>query len=351
MAKKKRSSKTVEKHSETVTKHRHGEKTRNAIEEKLGDGQITADEFVQIFHGYDRDGNGYLERSEVDNFLWDLLNSSLIGTSGKKLSPEDFAEVKAVFMSEFDSNNDGKISLDEMLGLLSDEESFYGSFRTEFDQQLSGQNYMKVWKKYDRDLSGFLERGEIKNFLRDLSQQSGKELNDKQLEHYTQQCVDLFDANNDGKLSMGELSRMLPHSENFVQLTLDKAFALHKLKQSDVDRLLDRYDRDGNGTLEGRELTDLIKDMLGIIQQGSFYNESDVFDVREAILKGCDRDGDGRINRKELAVILLTLANSGTYTDDASYTRAADSERIYQGRKSQHILSYIRVGGDRKTGQ
>ena len=33
----------------------------------------------------------------------------------KKLSPEDYAQVKAVFMSEFDANNDGKISLDEVL--------------------------------------------------------------------------------------------------------------------------------------------------------------------------------------------------------------------------------------------
>lgn len=350
MAKKKR---TVETLKETTSTVRLGDRTRNAFEEKLGpDGHITADDFIQIFHGYDKDGNGYLERAEVDNFLWDLFNSALIGNgTGKKLSSKDFVHVKSVFMSEFDENKDGKISLDEILGILSPEESFYASFRTEFADQLSGHNYMKVWKKYDRDLSGYLERNEIKNFLQDLSQESGKKLGEQRLEQYTQQCVDLFDANNDGKLSMGELSRMLPHSENFVQLTLDKAFAMHRLKQSDVDTLLDRYDKDNNGTIEGQELTSLVRDMLGVVQQGSFYNDADVYDVKEAIFKGCDRDQDGRINRKELAVILMSLANSGTHSDDTSQTRAADADRIFQGRKSQHILSYIRVDGDKKSSQ
>ena len=54
-----------------------------------------------------------------------------------------------------------------------------------------------------------------------------------------------------------------------------------------------------------------------MVQQGFFYNDADVYDVNKAIFKGCDLDQDGRINRKELAVILqlMTLANSGTVPD------------------------------------
>lgn len=35
-----------------------------------------------------------------------------------------------------------------------------------------------------------------------------------------------------------------------------------------------------------------------------------MYDLEQAILKGCDVDGNGRIDRRELAVILLAILNS-----------------------------------------
>lgn len=46
-------------------------------------------------------------------------------------------------------------------------------------------------------------------------------------------------------------------------------------------------------------------------QKDGYYNASDVYDLERALLRGCDIDRDGHINRKELAVILLAIADSG----------------------------------------
>ncbi|OQV15746.1 Calbindin-32 [Hypsibius exemplaris] len=329
---------------------RKGQKSRNFIEDTLkasgNSGSlrpVTADHFLEIWKYYDKDGNGFLEREELDRFLNDFLNSSIVGM-GSHVSESEVAALKQTFLEEFDENKDGKISIGELTGILPVDESFFVLFRLDGGAD-NGIDYMKIWKKYDRDLSGFIEKNELKQFLHDLikNQKSGAgrdvHVTDKRLNEYTKTIMDLFDVNGDGKLGLSELSRMLPASENFVQLVLDKALSLDKLSQKDVDQLIQKYDKDGNGTLEGTELANLVTDILELTQKDGFYNASDVYDLQQAILKGCDVDHDGRIDRRELAVILLAILNAGV---EGVHDYAEDyNRRVYQGRKSQHILSYV----------
>lgn len=312
---------------------------------------MRADTFLQIFRHYDRDGNRYLEKQELDAFLKDLLNSSMF-SAASTVTDEEVAALRSTFLEEFDGNRDGKLSVGELSTILPVDEGFFALFRLDNATE-NGVDYMKIWKKYDRDLSGYIERDELKEFLRDLMKNASADrhepVNEDRLDQYTQTVMELFDVNNDGKLGLSELCGMLPDSENFVQLALDKAFALDRLSQNDVDRLISKYDKDGNGTLEGGELTKLVHDVLAMTQKNGYYNASDVYDLEQALLKGCDIDHDGRINRKELAVILLAIADSGGDNDNIQNAADEFSRRVFQGRKGQHIMSYVPITEHSKT--
>ncbi|KNC24541.1 Calbindin-32, partial [Lucilia cuprina] len=56
------------------------------------------------------------------------------------------------------------------------EENFLLLFR--FDNPLeSSVEFMKIWREYDTDNSGYIEADELKNFLRDLLKEA-KKIND-----------------------------------------------------------------------------------------------------------------------------------------------------------------------------
>ncbi|XP_055328863.1 calbindin-32-like [Paramacrobiotus metropolitanus] len=299
---------------------RKGIKTRNFIDSKLQKhhGEVkplTADKFLDIWKHYDADASRFLEKEEIRRFLKDFMNSALLSSA----SPQNVTETEAdqlyeLFMEEFDENKDGVISIRELTAVLPVEESFFALFRT-VNPPESGIDYMKIWKKYDVDGSGYIESDELRNFLRDLLARAKPpvKVDEKTLEEYSKELMTLFDVNNDGKLGLQELIRLLPAQQNFVKLTLDHAHSLKRLNQSDINKLLDRYDKDGNGTLEGTELSNLVRDILEdqVAFTGAKYDARDVYEIEQALLKGCDVDGNGRIDRKELAVILLAITRSG----------------------------------------
>ncbi|XP_055347695.1 calbindin-32-like [Paramacrobiotus metropolitanus] len=331
--------------------NRKGGRARSYIDNKLRtkNGELvplSADAFQQIYLHYDRDGNGYLERDEIDKFLKDYLNSSLIGLGEQtRVTDEEAQELRGMFMEEFDENKDGRISLRELTSILPVEESFFVMFRHD-NKWEKGTDYMKIWKKYDRDMSGYIEIDELKTFLRDVVQRANpnQPVKEDRLDEYTRMIMEAYDTNKDGKLGMSELAKLLPPEENFVQRVLDKAISLHKVSSSDVEQILNKYDKDNSGTLEGNELSNLVREILSVTQ--SYYNASDVYEMEQALLKGCDVNNDGRIDRRELALIIQAIANSQT-SDDHSHEQKTDlARRVYQGRKSQYILSYVPLDAD-----
>lgn len=68
--------------------------------------------------------------------------------------------------------------------------------------------------------------------------------------------------------------------------------------------------QDHSGTLEGAELSNLAREMLSVTQKDGYYNAADVYELEKALLKGCDLNQDGRIDRRELALIIGAIANA-----------------------------------------
>ena len=144
-------------------------------------------------------------------------------------------------MEAYDDNKDGKIEIREMAQLLPLEESFLLLFR--FDNPLeSSVEFMKLWREYDSDNSGYIEADELKNFLRDLLKEAKKEaLDEDKLVEYTDTLLSIFDSNKDGKLQLSEMAKLLPVKENFLNRSTFRGAS--KITKEDIERVFSLYDR------------------------------------------------------------------------------------------------------------
>ncbi|XP_031328270.1 calbindin-32-like [Photinus pyralis] len=268
--------------------------------------KLSANQFMEVWSHYDRDGNGYIEGSELDGFLREFVSSAnMTDIAPEAVSDEMLTELKACFMEAYDDNQDGKIDIRELAQLLPMEENFLLLFR--FDNPLeSSVEFMKIWREYDTDGSGYIEADELKNFLRDLLKEAKKinDVSEDKLIEYTDTMLQVFDSNKDGRLQLSEMAKLLPVRENFLCRQVFKGAT--KLTKDDIERVFALYDRDNNGTIENEELRGFLKDLLELVKKD--YDAQDLLDFEETILRGVDYNQDGKINKKELTMILLAIA-------------------------------------------
>ncbi|XP_052122095.1 calbindin-32 isoform X2 [Frankliniella occidentalis] len=267
--------------------------------------KLSAHQFMEVWSHYDKDGNGYIEGTELDGFLREFVSSAnATDVSPEAMSDAMLLELKQCFMEAYDDNQDGKIDIRELAQLLPMEENFLLLFR--FDNPLdSSVEFMKIWREYDTDGSGYIEADELKNFLRDLLKEAKiNDVSEDKLIEYTDTMLQVFDANHDGRLQLSEMAKLLPVKENFLCRQVFKGAT--KLTKDDIERVFSLYDRDNNGTIENEELRGFLKDLLELVKKD--YDATDLREFEETILQGVDYNKDGKINKKELTMILLALA-------------------------------------------
>jgi Ca2+-binding EF-hand superfamily protein len=100
------------------------------------------------------------------------------------------------------------------------------------------------------------------------------------------------------------MAKLLPVKENFLCRQVFKG--AKTLTKEDIEGVFNLYDRDNNGSIENEELRGFLKDLLELAKKD--YDAEDLKEFEETILQGVDYDKDGKISRKELTMILLTLA-------------------------------------------
>ncbi|KAG7470008.1 hypothetical protein MATL_G00134770 [Megalops atlanticus] len=251
--------------------------------------EISASQFLDIFHHYDNDGNGYIEGKELQNFIRELQQA-------RKQAGLELTEQMKAFVEEYEQNAEGKIGIVELVQILPTEENFLLFFR----QQLkSCTEFMQAWRNYDADHSGYIEADELKNFLKDLLQKAEKQYDDKKLEEYTQTTLKIFDSNNDGKLCLAEMARLLPDQENFLL-----KFQGVKMARKEFNKIFELYDRDGNGYMDENELDALLKDLCE--KNKKVLDISKTSTYKNAIMALSD---GGKLYRTELALVLCADDN------------------------------------------
>ncbi|XP_076112471.1 calbindin-32-like isoform X6 [Mytilus galloprovincialis] len=272
--------------------------------------QITAAQFMDVWNHYDDDGNGYIEGKELDGFLVELVTSINNEDVGPEvLSPTALEDAKQLVLNAFDENSDGRIDIAELAQILPTEETFLLLFRR--DNPLdSSVEFMKVWKEYDKDRSGYIEADELKTFLYDLLKRCKRQadVSEEQMITYTDTVLQLFDRNKDGKLQLSEMAKLLPVKENFLCRPVFKN--ANRLTTDDIDRVFSLYDRDNNGNIEDEELCGFLKDLMELVEED--YDEEDLLECKEILLEKCDLNHDGKINKKELAMVLMSYNRNPT---------------------------------------
>ncbi|XP_071479787.1 secretagogin-like isoform X1 [Diadema antillarum] len=285
------------------------------------DQPLTADDFAGVWEHFDSDGNGYIEGKELTNFFKELLGTKI---DAQKYSETMFDKLVHDMMEDYDENKDGRIEMRELAELLQPEENFLVLFRSQ--QPRSSVEFMEIWRKFDADNSGYIEAGELRNFIKTLIIQ-GKESGDipaenmvtpEKLEEYTQTILKLFDANNDGKLELTEMAKLLPTKENFLkqfEIITGKPDATWKgisghrtITRAEFERIFSYYDKDNNGTIEGDELQGFLKDMCEHEGQEE-VNMSDLEKCCNSLMKVCDQNKDGVIQKSELEMFFKPSDN------------------------------------------
>nr|UVD39193.1 secretagogin variant 3 [Clarias batrachus] len=230
--------------------------------------QLDAAGFLRIWQHFDADDNGYIEGKELDAFFRHLLIK--LGP-GDKITEEKVQQLKARFMSAYDVTADGRLQIQE------------------------------IWRKYDADSSGYISAAELRDFLKDLFQQHKKEVSSNKLDEYTDTMMNIFDKNKDGRLDLNDLARILALQENFLlQFKID-AKSLNERKR-DFEKIFTHYDVSKTGALEGPEVDGFVKDMMELVRPSISGPELDQF--RTVLLRHCDVNKDGKIQKNELALCL-----------------------------------------------
>ncbi|CAF5188873.1 unnamed protein product, partial [Rotaria magnacalcarata] len=156
-----------------VSKHKCVRKKENFLQQFRDEQsrelkQLTATQFMEIWSHYDVDGNGYIEGNELDNLLQELASSVNISDLSSELVPENvFRELKECFLDAYDDNADGRIEIGELAEILPTEENFLLLFRKDNPLE-SSVDFMRVWKQFDKDCSGYIEADELKLFIKTL---------------------------------------------------------------------------------------------------------------------------------------------------------------------------------------
>lgn len=267
-----------------------------------GDTKLTSEEFVKVFKEFDKDGNGYIEADELDQFLVTLLQE----TGNEKPSPDEMAKFKEYILEQYDDNCDGKISMTELENILPTEENYLNQFREEFQaEKLDSIQFIKIWNHYDSDKSGYLEGEEIEAFLKDMLEQQGSSPSPQRISDYKDFIMDRYDENKDGKIGLKELSRILPENDNFFAKFQGKP----ALSRDDFNAVFDHYDTDNSGEIEDSELLVLLRDVM--IRMGMEPDDSQELEkMRDVVLGVSDKNNDGKLSRSELAMLLSDMNES-----------------------------------------
>uniref|UniRef100_A0A8C1EHW4 Secretagogin n=1 Tax=Cyprinus carpio carpio TaxID=630221 RepID=A0A8C1EHW4_CYPCA len=250
--------------------------------------------FQQIWQHFDADDNGYIEGKELDDFFRHMLEK--LG-SKDKITEERVQQIKKSFMSTYDLTSDGRLAIHELANMiLPEDENFLLIFRREAPLDNSVE-FMKIWRKYDADSSGYISAVELKGFLNDLFQQHKKNIPPGKLDEYTNTMMSIFDKNKDGCLDLNDLARILALQDNFLlQFKMDANSQVERKR--DFEKIFAHYDVSKTGALEGPEVDGFVKDMMELVRPS--ISGVDLDKLREVLLCHCDVNKDGKIQKRGL---------------------------------------------------
>ncbi|XP_071355711.1 secretagogin-like [Trachinotus anak] len=261
--------------------------------------RLDAAGFLQIWQHFDVDDNGHIEGKQLDAFFRHMLEK--LGLKREEISEDRVRRLRERFVSVHGAAADGRLQIQELATMmLPEEENFLLLFRRETPLDNSVE-FMRIWRNYDTDSSGFISAVELKGFLQDLFLQHRKSITPEKLEEYTDTMMKMFDKNKDGRLDLNDMARILALKENFL-LKFKMDACSQEDRKRDFEKIFAHYDVSQTGALEGPEVDGFVKDMMELVKPSISGTDLDKF--RKALMGHCDINGDGKIQKNELALCL-----------------------------------------------
>ncbi|KAL1254846.1 hypothetical protein QQF64_012907, partial [Cirrhinus molitorella] len=181
------------------------------------------------------------------------------------LSEQQLQALGETLVSRCDVTGDGRLQMEQVAAvLLPEQENFLLLFRRETPLDNSVE-FMRIWRCYDTDSSGYISAAELKSFLRDLFHQHNKQITTARLEEYTDTMMKMFDKNQDGRLDLNDLARILALKENFL-LKFEMEACSQDDRRRDFEKIFAHYDVSNTGALEGAEVDGFVKDMMELVK-------------------------------------------------------------------------------------
>ena len=248
---------------------------------------------LALFLQWDTDGDGTVGRDEF---------SAAVSKMGFKFAPQ----VSDELFSFFDKDDGGSVTLEEIEATLKwgrDRKSarpLLAGWRqlahiVETDlslheqlrraMHLQGQNPANVFKDWDEDGNGTLDKQELGTLMFALC---GMTLSNKELT----QLFSSFDTNNNGDISLKELNAKLREEVPVEQLM--SALSKPEIEENLFDLFHSSWDSNGDGVLDKAEFAAALGD-LGVAVRNT--STGSAFDDLFTML---DEDGSGAISLKEL---------------------------------------------------
>lgn len=169
---------------------------------KIANKPLTFPNFLRIWEYYDSDRSGKLERSELEDFITDLIktNKNIV------IKSNEMNLIMDEIYSHFDENSNRLIEQWELTKLLQVPENYLE--RIELYKNLNKQEFSELFEHYDRNCDGYLEGEELLEIVSDMMRKVEIEINMSQLEKLVDRMVRVIDVNYDGKISKRELANL-----------------------------------------------------------------------------------------------------------------------------------------------
>uniref|UniRef100_A0A8C9VHT0 Secretagogin n=1 Tax=Scleropages formosus TaxID=113540 RepID=A0A8C9VHT0_SCLFO len=252
-------------------------------------GRLDAARFLEIWQHFDVDGKSGIQPKLVLTFF-------LSRRFKDKVTDDKVQQLKKRFLPTYDAVADGHLQIEELANMmLPEDENFLLLFRRETPLDNSVE-FMRIWRNYDADSSGYISAVELKSFLQDLFHQHKKVVSLSKLEEYTDAIMKMFDKNKDGRLDLNDLARYRLYTALLFQACSQED------RRRDFEAIFAHYDVSKTGALEGPEVDGFVKDMMELVKPSISGADLDKF--RQVLLGHCDVNRDGKIQKNELALCL-----------------------------------------------
>ncbi|XP_071958470.1 secretagogin-like [Antedon mediterranea] len=171
---------------------------------------VSSVDLMRVWQKYDTDGTKYISKSQLENFIADLLQ-----LHGKTDIPKaKLREYTQGMLTIFDKNDDGQLSLTEMARLLSikpqdniilqAEQSFKNLSMRE-----KRAEFNRIFDYYDKSQTNAIEGEELDAFVKDLLEKDNADTSPQQIDLFRKCILQNCDKNRDGKIQKTELELCL----------------------------------------------------------------------------------------------------------------------------------------------